>query len=184
MKVHLGCWSRNIPGWVNVDLCDLPHIHHKTSIDNLEMFDDSSCDLLYSSHSFEYFDVIDAPIVLNEWKRVLKPGGTLRLAVPDFQALSELYAQTGDIKKVLGPLFGRMEIVTENGNKKIFHKTACEFNSLEKLLNSCGFSDVKRYRWQDTIHKEYDDHSQAYFPHMDKKNGKLLSLNVEAIKSG
>ena len=110
MKVHLGCWTRDIPGWINVDICDLPHIHHKTSIDNLSMFDDNSCTLLYSSHSFEYFDVIDAPIVLNEWKRVLKPGGTLRIAVPDFQALADLYAKTGDIKNILGPLFGRMEV--------------------------------------------------------------------------
>jgi len=26
MKIHLGCWHRNIPGFVNVDLCDMDHI--------------------------------------------------------------------------------------------------------------------------------------------------------------
>jgi hypothetical protein len=29
---------------------------------------------------------------------------------------------------------------------------------------------------------EFDDHSQAYLPHMDKENGTLISLNIEAVK--
>ena len=61
------------------------------------MFEDNSCDLLYSSHSFEYFDVKTAPKVY-EWRRVLKPGGMLRLAVPDFGALTDLYIKSGQIK--------------------------------------------------------------------------------------
>jgi hypothetical protein len=28
----------------------------------------------------------------------------------------------------------------------------------------------------------FDDHSQAYIPHMDKENGTLISLNIETIK--
>ena len=67
--------------------------------------------------------------------------------------------------------------------RKIYHKTIYNFASLEKLLIKSGFKDVKRYDWQKTIHKDYDDHSQAYFPHMDKHNGILISLNVEAIKN-
>ena len=184
MNIHLGCWTRVIPGWINVDLCDLPHIHHKTSIDDLSMFEDNTCDLIYSSHSFEYFDVVEAPKVLLEWKRVLRPSGVLRLAVPDFNALTELYLETGNIKNILGPLFGRMEIDTEASNKLLFHKTTYDFNSLRDLLHETGFTNVKRYKWQETIHKDFDDHSQAYFPHMDKENGKLLSLNIEATKNG
>ncbi len=38
-------------------------------------------------------------------------------------------------------------------------------------LEFSGFDMVKRYDWQKTIHKDYDDHSQAYYPHMDKENG-------------
>jgi len=36
--------------------------------------------------------------------------------------------------------------------------------------------------WEKTEHAIYDDHSQAYLPHMDKKNGTLISLNMECIK--
>jgi predicted SAM-dependent methyltransferase len=183
MKLHLGCWNRNIPGFINVDLCDFPHVHYKNNIDDLSMFEDNSAELIYSSHSFEYFDRTEAPNVLKEWNRVLIPGGILRISVPDFEKLIQLYNQTNNINKILGPLFGRMEIDTGQNLKIIYHRTVYDFNSLKELLERCGFNSIRRYDWKQTIHKDYDDHSQAYFPHMDKENGLLLSLNVEANKN-
>lgn len=180
--LNLGCWHREIPGWIHVDLCDMPHIDFKTNINDLSMFEDNSVDLIYSSHSFEYFDVKEAPDVLKEWYRVLKPGGILRLAVPDFDSLINLYTSTGDINKILGPLFGRMEIETKSSKTMLFHKTTYTLRSMKDLLESNGFSNIHRYDWKETIHKDYDDHSQAYYPHMDKEKGLLLSLNIEATK--
>lgn len=182
MNIHLGCWTRNIPGFINVDLVDLPHIHYKRSIDDLSVFEDNSADLIYSSHNFEYFDRVEAKRVLAEWRRVLKPGGLLRLAVPDLEKLFQIYQLTGDIQKILGPLYGRMVINTSTGDQTIYHKTVYDFNSLKLLLEESGFGNVRRYDWSKTIHKDYDDHSQAYFPHMDKENGILLSLNIETGK--
>lgn len=182
LKLHLGCWHRFIPGWVHVDLCDMPHIDVKGPIDDLSMFDDGAAELIYSSHSFEYFDRVEAPRVLAEWRRVLAPGGTLRLAVPDFDALIEVYRRTGEVERILGPLYGRMEIATPEGPKVIYHRTVYTFDSLRRVLEEAGFTDVRRYDWRQTIHRDYDDHSQAYFPHMDKENGLLISLNVEATR--
>lgn len=182
MKLNLGCWHRDIPGFINIDLCDFPHINYKSSIDDLSMFEDNTVELIYSSHSFEYFDRQDVIAVLKEWRRVLKPGATLRLAVPDFDKLIEIYQKTNTLEKILGPLYGRMEINTENGVKKLYHKTTYSFKSLKAVLEENGFTNVHRYDWKKTIHKDYDDHSQAYFPHMDKENGILLSLNIEATK--
>ena len=45
-----------------------------------------------------------------------------------------------------------------------------------------GFKDVYKYDWRQTEHSYIDDYTQSYLPHMDKENGTLLSLNVEAIK--
>jgi len=182
MMLHLGCWHRNIPGFINVDKCDMDHIHYKSNINDLSMFEDNSASLIYSSHCFEYFDRNEAKETLKEWRRVLQPKGILRLSVPDFESLIKVYKITNDIDKILGPLFGLMNIDTLAGTEKIYHKTAYDFNSIEKLLVDNGFKDVKRYDWRNTIHKDYDDHSQAYFPHMDKENGLLISLNIQAFK--
>lgn len=180
MKLNLGCWHRYIPGFVHVDLCDMPHIDYKRSIDDLSIFEAGSAELIYCSHCFEYFDRFKAVSVLKEWHRVLQPGGMLRLAVPDFDKLIEVYHLSGDIGKILGPLFGRMEIQTPSSKEVIHHETVYNFDSLKRILEENGFEDVKRYDWRETIHKDYDDHSQAYFPHMDKERGILISLNVEA----
>lgn len=180
LNVHLGCWHRVIPNFVNVDLCDMPHIDYKHAIDTLPMFEDNTVNLIYCSHSFEYFDRQEVPSVLAEWRRILRKGGVLRLAVPDFAALSQLYQSTGDISYVLGPLYGRMVIKTTNGPLALYHKTVYDYASLSALLEANGFANVRRYDWRETVHKDHDDHSQAYFPHMDKENGLLVSLNVEA----
>ena len=63
-----------------------------------------------------------------------------------------------------------------------FHYHGWSFETLEKELVKLGFRDVKTYDWKSTEHFYVDDYSQAYLPHMDKTNGKLMSLNVEATK--
>jgi predicted SAM-dependent methyltransferase len=180
LKLHLGCGKRCLPGFVHVDLADFPHIEHRRAVDRLDIFEDGAAELIYASHVLEYFDRQEAPRLLAEWRRVLCPGGGLRLAVPDFVALVEVYFERRNLDLILGPLYGRMEIA--GSSTVVYHKTVYEFASLKKLLEESGFAGVHRYDWRETIHRDHDDHSQAYIPHMDKEHGKLISLNVECIK--
>ena len=182
LKLHLGCWHRFIPGFIHVDYCDMPHIDYCSNIDKLPFFKDGLADLIYCSHAFEYFDRMKAKEVLHEWFRILKPGGVLRLAVPDFDALIKVYMETRQLDLILGPLYGRMSIMTTDGVKNLYHKTVYNEESLTSLLVLAGYVDVHRWNWRDTEHSEIDDHSQAYFPHMQKETGTLVSLNIEAIK--
>jgi hypothetical protein len=103
--------------------------------------------------------------------------------VPDFEALVDVYLTYKNLDLIHGPLYGRMIIKTLNGEKLIYHKTCYDFESLKRLLEQCGFIDIHRYDWRKTEHKDYDDYSQAYIPHMDKEKGKLISLNVETKKT-
>ena len=68
------------------------------------------------------------------------------------------------------------------GESKIYHKTTYDFNSLKSLLENLGMKNIKMYDWKQTEHSKYDDHSQAYIPHMDKEKGILISLNIECYK--
>lgn len=183
--MHLGCGKRYIPGFVHIDLADYPHIDYKSDISDLSIFEDESVDLIYCCHALEYFDKQEAQErVLPEWHRVLKRGGMLRVAVPDFEAIAEVYLKYKDLehKGILGPLYGKMTVKTTEGEKTIYHKTVYDFESLKKTIESAGFKNIRRYDWRQTIHKDYDDVSQAYIPHMDKEHGILISLNVEAEK--
>tara|TARA_B100001093_G_scaffold214239_1_gene205548 strand:+ start:20327 stop:20872 length:546 start_codon:yes stop_codon:yes gene_type:complete len=175
IKINMGCGWRDFgQDWVHIDGGDYEHLDHKNIL-NLP-HEDNMVDLIYASHVIEYFDAQEVKIVLKEWKRVLKKNGILRIAVPDFQAMTELYSSRKvELTDILGPLYGKMEM----GNKKIYHKTVYDFKTLENILKCAGFYDIARYDWRHTGHSHHDDHSQAYLPHMDKENGTLISLNVE-----
>ena len=177
-KLHVGCGWRDFgDDWTHIDGGEYPHIQYFSV--RLETFPDNHADVIYASHVFEYFDREEGLEVLNEWHRVLKPNGILRLAVPDFSAMTSLY-QKGEVKldQILGPLYGKMKM----SSKVIYHKTVYDYESLESILKESNFVNVSRYDWRETEHAHHDDHSQAYIPHMDKENGTLISLNVEAFK--
>ena len=178
IKINMGCGVRNFGAdWTHIDGGDYTHLDYK-SIEALE-FEDSTVDLIYASHVVEYFDRYGVEKLLREWYRALRPAAILRIAVPNFTALSSLYTNgTVSLDQVLGPLYGRMPM----GDLAIYHKTIYDFASLRKVLENCGYSNVRKYDWRETEHAMFDDHSQAYIPHMDKKNGTLVSLNVECVK--
>jgi ubiquinone/menaquinone biosynthesis C-methylase UbiE len=180
MKLHLGCGKRNFgPDWVHIDGGDFSHLHSH-DITKLP-FENNSVDLIYSSHVLEYFDREEVTNVLKEWYRVLKIGGMLRVAVPDFKMMTTKYLIDGcELDLFLGPLYGKWSM----GNKTIYHKTAYDFLSLKRVLQSNGFRGIQEYDWRNTEHSHIDDHSQSYLPHMDKENGTLMSLNIECYKIG
>jgi len=49
-----------------------------------------------------------------------------------------------------------------------------------------GFKNIEKYNWWEfepfTNDPEYDDFSAAYLPHLDKENGRLMTLNLKGKK--
>lgn len=179
MKLHLGCGKRHIPGFIHIDAIDYPHVDHVATIDNLSFVGDDSVDLIYNCHVLEHFKRREVAKVLTEWKRVLRPGGVLRISVPDFASLCEVYQRHGSrLELVIGALFGRQDYLYN------IHYNVFDYPTLSRMLEEVGFEKVRRYDWRETEHAAIDDYSQAYVPHMDKEHGILISLNVECVKPG
>lgn len=178
IKLHLGCGWRDFGSeWIHIDGGDYPHLNYKDI--TILPFEDNTVDLIYASHVLEYFDREEVVKIINEWNRVLKPGGVLRIAVPNFEVICELYLNKNiPLEKFLGPMYGKMKME----NETIYHRTIYDFISLKTLMESNGFEETKKYDWRETEHNMFDDHSQAYIPHMDKENGTLISLNLESTK--
>jgi predicted SAM-dependent methyltransferase len=179
MKLHLGCGPRCIPGMVHVDLLDYPHIDHRCPVQRLDFAADGSCEFIYASHVLEHFGRYEFEPVLDEWFRVLAAGGVLRLAVPDFARCVEIYHRNGladGLSGLLGLICGGQR------NDYDFHKMIFDEPFLSEALLRAGFREVRRWDWRQTVHRDVDDYSQAYLPHLDKQNGMLMSLNLEAVK--
>jgi len=181
IKLHLGSGKRYLAGYLHIDISDHDHIDIKSSVDNLSGIENDTVSEIYASHVFEYFDRNEALLVLNEWKRVLIKGGILRLAVPNAESLFEVYKQTKNIETILGPMYGRWPI---GDDRFIYHKTIYDQQSLTTILEIAGFENIELWDWREVFSSnlDYDDHSQAYYPHMDKENGTHISLNIQCSK--
>jgi ubiquinone/menaquinone biosynthesis C-methylase UbiE len=193
IRLHLGCGKRFLPGFFHIDIEEFEHIDRVGTIDDLSDFDSESCAMIYSSHAFEYFDRIEAAKVLSEWRRVLKIGGEIRIAVPDFAALVRIYQDTGDISDIIGPLFGRWaKGQDQSGSQQkqfvgdvLYHRTVWDKASLTQVLLGADFTDVTEYNpveFLASFDSNFDDHSLAFYPHFDR-SGTQISLCLKGFKS-
>jgi SAM-dependent methyltransferase len=84
-----------MPQYQFIEFAKENNIKHGDAIKGLPL-QDTSVDALYSSHMLEHLDRSEADKFLREAFRLLRPGGIIRLAVPDIKKLVELYNKSGD----------------------------------------------------------------------------------------
>jgi predicted SAM-dependent methyltransferase len=176
IKLHLGCGKIALPGYINVDIQQTPAATVVADLRALP-WPVASVDMIYSCAVIEHFGRHEWTPVLKEWARVLKPGARLRLSTADFEAAIAQYQQAGNLQELLGLLIG--------GQKDDYdwHGMIFDFATIRAGMEEAGFVNIERYDWRETElgRLGIDDYSQAYLPHMDKANGRLMMLNVEAI---
>lgn len=177
MKLHIGCGQKFLPGYKHLDVLEAEHIDFLCDAGNLLMIADKSVEEIYACHILEHIKRGDAVTVLREWARVLVSGGEIRIAVPDFGAVVDEYLVNRDAAGLQGLLYGGQNYDYN------FHYVAYDFGMLKNLLEEAGFGQVEKYDWRDFLPPDYDDFSRAYMPHMDFDNGRLMSLNVLAVKA-
>lgn len=175
MKLHIGSGKVYLPGWVNLDIVSnvIADIHSNALAIPFPL---ESFDAIYASHVLEHFSRHLTLAALTHWRSLLLPGGTLRLAVPSFDAIVDHFNKHHDIEAVMGLLYGGQNTYSNN------HLVVFTRKSLAGMLNLVGFKEIREWDWREVDHGVHDDYSQAYLPHMDKTNGKLMSLNLEATK--
>ena len=122
---------------INVDLRPASHIHYLSNVEKLPMFPDNYAELIYVSHCLEHISHLTLKQVISEWNRVLKPGGILRVSVPNFDTIIEMYNDSQqDINNVLQPLLGGQDY------RYNFHYSAFNEKYLKALFNENGFENV------------------------------------------
>jgi predicted SAM-dependent methyltransferase len=108
-------------------------------------------------------------------KRILKDGGVLRLSVPDFDRLIEVYiASDRDISTISHQLMGGQD------HKFNIHYSVFNYKRLSILLDEVGFRKVMLWDPGNCQYHNFKDRASRKL----KVNGKehLISLNLEAIK--
>ncbi|MDW7711231.1 MAG: methyltransferase domain-containing protein [Deferrisomatales bacterium] len=89
-RLHLGCGGVRLDGWVNVDAEKNPGV--VDVVVDLRYgvpLPEASCGFVYCEHFLEHLDVADGVQILRECRRVLDPGGILRVAMPSLDVILE-----------------------------------------------------------------------------------------------
>jgi len=176
MKLHIGCGKKFLPGFKHLDVIPFEHVDYECDTRELIMIRDEEVSEIYACHILEHVKRHEVKDVLKEWARVLKPGGLLRISVPNFSAIVAEYNANGDLSRLQGLLYGGQ---TYDYN---YHHVAFDLNFITSLLSDVGFISVSEYDWRDFLPPGFDDYSRSYLPHMEFETGRQMSLNVVAAK--
>ena len=138
--------------------------------------DESSVDCIASVHFLQEVPLDDLVPTLQELRRVLKPGGTIRLVLPDLDKGIRAYLDK-DVEHFLVP----DEDARSLGGKFIFHmlwyghsRVLFTYDFIEELLLKAGFSRVERCACGET--------ASAISEILELDNRENESLFVEAVK--
>lgn len=144
LRLHLGGQEVR-EGWKIFDIQNRPGVDFVGTVTDLSQFPDGSVAELYASHVYEHLDYVrELPTALTHAHRVLKPGGVLRIGVPDLDVLCKLMLTPGlsvdERFYVQRMLFGGQTDPFD------YHKIGLNFEFLTIFLNRAGFQSVRRLR--------------------------------------
>ena len=91
--LNLGCGHRFHPEWENVDFSSAAPGVRTYDLRKGIPFPEASFNVVYHSHVLEHFPKGTALGFLRECHRVLKPGGVIRVVVPDLERIALLYLE-------------------------------------------------------------------------------------------
>lgn len=91
IRINLGCGRCFHPDWVNLDSAPGDPGVLPCDVRRPLPFADGSVDAIYSSHLLEHLTADEGAALLAECFRVLKPGGIIRVVVPDLEGIARAY---------------------------------------------------------------------------------------------
>ena len=218
IKLNLGCGSVRPKGWINTDSSLNAHLQRMPLIGRFAQkmlktveynnnnvvymnlnkpwpYKNNSVDIVYASHLFEHLTLASAGLFLKESHRCLKPGGVIRIVVPDLYKICKRYIseyETGEKENPTEFIMWAINMHREGQygsklgwSKKIVfewqgyphqHKFMYDDKSLSAKLREYGFKDI--------LSLEYG--VSKYIPDISDVEGakeSYLSVYLEAKKA-
>ena len=139
--LNIGCGRRYHSDWVNLDLdSDDPEILQHDVTRGVP-FEPCQFEAVYHSHVLEHLKPKQGENLIHECFRVLKPGGILRIVVPDLERIVKLYLEThqrawaGDKKSEVDYNWMKLELLDQMVREKSGGRMG-RYMASRKLKNS------------------------------------------------
>lgn len=157
-KLHIGCGTCLKEDWLNVDINPIKGAEYMDAGKRFP-FESNTFTYIYSEHLIEHLNYDEGKNMISESFRVLKPNGTFRLSMPNFEFLIDLYTHPEKAQNrhylqwsaahYAGWLiedFGITKIPTvliiNNFMRKWGHQVVYDKNTMENMLAQVGFSNI------------------------------------------
>lgn len=162
VKLNVGCGTDYKKGWINID---------NNSDNNIKRLDlnwdllkplpipSNSADYVFSEHFFEHFNIEDAQMIMRDLMRVLKPGGVMRIAMPDLKWVVNNYLHTPINKDPVIKNFGFDFVKTRaewmNMSFRWWgHQWLYDWEELERRIKDAGFEKIEQCKMKKSKHKD------------------------------
>lgn len=152
LRVNLGCGPLPAAGWLNVDAVSRSADLIQDLGRPLDL-PDACAEMVFSEHVLEHLDFPDeARMFLGEAFRILRPGGHLRVIVPDGEKVIRAYASADtEMLRILAPSEPTpIEVVNRIFREHGFHRFAYDYALLERELARAGFVEARRASFRDS----------------------------------
>jgi len=188
LRVNIGSGSEGKAGWENIDMYRGKGVTCVYDCRTSLPFADNSVNFIFTEHFFEHIDYIDdVPGFLSECFRVLKPGGAIRIIVPDGEGFLRAYCEEGwaafgkkremaedQIDVGFGWRYNtKMELVNFIFRQDIQHRFIYDYPTLEYVLRRAGFTKVMQQSFGVSIVPELA---------IDMRERETESVYAEAVK--
>jgi SAM-dependent methyltransferase len=170
LRLHLGSGNEHKDGWVNVDLAGYP-VEAAWNLARPLPLQDGSVEAIFHEHLLEHLTLEEGLAFCRECHRLLRPGGVLRIGVPDAGAAARSYAEDpGAFLEEARPgrptaMLALQELFYYPG-----HRTMYDFQTLALLLRAAGFDRPEQRAFGET----------ALEPPPDSPHRRAETLYVEA----
>ncbi len=144
LKLHLGCGHARWDGFVNIDgysnARSQPDVIH--DLTKPLPYDDGTVDEVHAIHLIEHFQRWEAPVILADWVRVLKPGGTLVLECPWLDKVIGAFHYFITEGKPLNPRFTMWGLFGDPGYRDpaMMHHWCYSVGELSELMREVGLA--------------------------------------------
>ncbi len=167
MKLNIGSGQAQLEGYENIDRAFGGEAYPLS-------YPDDSIEAIRASHILEHFGYAEIDAVLQEWVRVLQPGGVLEVSVPDVEKCDRC-----------DPMW-HLYLMGGQTDANDFHKSAWTLTRLHQSLEAAGLERIEKWPGdpRDTSCHPVSANLRGYKPGVSPETRDVIYVrNIHAVMS-
>ena len=167
-KIHYGCGSNIVDGWLNIDLHEVERTgYRRVNLLERHPFEDSSVRFGFSEDTLEHLNQAESIFFLAEVYRTLVPNGVMRLSFPGLEGVLQRHYTPPSEKRIRE---GELEAYAFWGHVHFYSR-----DELQTVASHLGFREITFVEFGKSVHSTLSN--------MDTRADQIgLNIYVELTK--